>query len=87
MQRHSLYTGCRIWVFNFFAIIFYPLYVRRRDELIQALQEISVEDRKRDLENCRSELKSIEQKLKSLDKTMTQSDRKLSEFTSKVLLD
>merc|ERR1712083_1194134 len=33
--------------------------IRRKDELVQALQEISVEDRKRQLENTQSELKDL----------------------------
>merc|ERR1712026_292141 len=36
---------------------------RRKDELVQALQEISVEDRHQQLENCVSDLKSLEERL------------------------
>uniref|UniRef100_A0A1B0CNW5 Structural maintenance of chromosomes protein n=1 Tax=Lutzomyia longipalpis TaxID=7200 RepID=A0A1B0CNW5_LUTLO len=36
---------------------------RRRDELVQALQEISVEDRKRQLNNCRNELGATDKRI------------------------
>jgi structural maintenance of chromosome 3 (chondroitin sulfate proteoglycan 6) len=36
---------------------------RRKDELVQALQEISVEDRKRQLENTTSELADLEERI------------------------
>merc|ERR1712073_257860 len=51
--------------------------IRRKDELVQALQEISVEDRHQQLENCVSDLKSLEERLdvtmgnmKGLDKNL-----------------
>lgn len=37
--------------------------VRRKDELVQALQEISVEDRQRLLESSRAQLSEIEKRL------------------------
>ncbi|XP_043271531.1 structural maintenance of chromosomes protein 3 [Venturia canescens] len=37
--------------------------MRRRDELIQALQEISVEDRQRQLDSCKTQLADIEKRL------------------------
>lgn len=37
--------------------------VRRKDELVQALQEISVEDRQRLLDSSRSQLSEIEKRL------------------------
>merc|ERR1712066_122535 len=36
---------------------------RRKDELVQALQEISVEDRKRQLENTQGELKDLTERI------------------------
>merc|ERR1711899_122955 len=36
---------------------------RRKDELVQALQEISVEDRKRQLENTTSELEALDERI------------------------
>ncbi|XP_063994564.1 structural maintenance of chromosomes protein 3-like [Diachasmimorpha longicaudata] len=36
---------------------------RRKDELVQALQEISVEDRQRQLETCKAQLSDIEKRL------------------------
>ena len=41
---------------------------RRKDELVQALQEISVEDRHRQLENSQSELKDLAEKIESTGK-------------------
>ena len=38
---------------------------RRKDELVQALQEISVEDRKRTLENSQAELKDLTERIES----------------------
>merc|ERR1712025_772135 len=38
---------------------------RRKDELVQALQEISVEDRKRQLENTQSELKDLAERIET----------------------
>lgn len=37
--------------------------VRRKDELVQALQEISVEDRQRQLESSKAQLADIEKRL------------------------
>ena len=42
---------------------------RRKDELVQALQEISVEDRKRQLENASSELSDLEKRIEVSFKT------------------
>jgi structural maintenance of chromosome 3 (chondroitin sulfate proteoglycan 6) len=58
--------------------------IRRRDELTQALQEISVEDRKRELDNCKSELKNVESKIKSLEKSVGGAERKLQEAQGKL---
>ena len=41
---------------------------RRKDELVQALQEISVEDRKRQLENTQSELKDLAERIETTGK-------------------
>ena len=41
---------------------------RRKDELVQALQEISVEDRKRTLENSQAELKDLTERIESTGK-------------------
>lgn len=52
---------------------------RRRDELIQALQEISVEDRKRKLNNCRNELAGADKRIKKVNQDLEEMDRKLQE--------
>ncbi|XP_021712538.1 LOW QUALITY PROTEIN: structural maintenance of chromosomes protein 3-like [Aedes aegypti] len=52
---------------------------RRKDELVQALQEISVEDRKRQLTNCRTELTSTEKRIKKVLSDVDDIDKKVSE--------
>lgn len=49
---------------------------RRRDELIQALQEISVEDRKRKLNNCRNELTATEKRIKKVNQDLEEMDKR-----------
>lgn len=53
--------------------------IRRRDELLQALQEISVEERKRTLESSRLELNAIEKKLDIINVDMKNIDIKVHE--------
>lgn len=53
--------------------------IRRRDELLQALQEISVEERKRTLESSRLELNGIEKKLETINIDMKNIDTKVHE--------
>lgn len=53
--------------------------IRRRDELLQALQEISVEERKRTLESSRLELNVIEKKLDTINVDMKNIDTKVHE--------
>ncbi|XP_025424410.1 structural maintenance of chromosomes protein 3-like [Sipha flava] len=53
--------------------------IRRRDELLQALQEISVEERKRTLESSRLELNAIEKKLDTINVDMKNIDVKVHE--------
>lgn len=52
---------------------------RRRDELVQALQEISVEDRKRQLVNCRNELANTEKRIKKVQQDLEEMDKKLQD--------
>lgn len=52
---------------------------RRRDELVQALQEISVEDRKRKLNNCRNELTTTEARIKKVTDDLDKMDKKLKD--------
>lgn len=58
--------------------------IRRHDELIQALQEISVEDRKRQLDNCSSELGNVEVRIGDVNHDLKAIDKKLKEATDKV---
>nr|CAD7394287.1 unnamed protein product [Timema cristinae] len=53
--------------------------MRRKDELVQALQEISVEDRKRQLENCKSELIAIEKRIDEVNKEFKNMEKKVQE--------
>lgn len=52
---------------------------RRRDELVQALQEISVEDRKRKLQICRTELNETEKRIGKVNSDLREMDRKVQE--------
>lgn len=49
---------------------------RRKDELVQALQEISVEDRKRQLTNCRNELAATEKRIKKVNQDLDEMEKK-----------
>ncbi|CAF4851006.1 unnamed protein product [Pieris macdunnoughi] len=51
--------------------------IRRKDELVQALQEISVEDRKRRLQNSKSDLNAAEKRIKQINKEMEEVERKV----------
>ena len=57
--------------------------IRRKDELVQALQEISVEDRHQQLENCVSDLKSLEERLDVTKNNMKGLDKNLQEVVKK----
>merc|ERR1712156_1393897 len=48
---------------------------RRKDELVQALQEISVEDRKRQLENTQSELKDLAERYTTTSEAMKTAEK------------
>ncbi|KAL7027749.1 hypothetical protein ACKWTF_005564 [Chironomus riparius] len=50
--------------------------IRRRDELQQALQEISVEDRKRQLNNCQNDLTNVIERIKKVNTDLEEMDRK-----------
>lgn len=52
---------------------------RRRDELVQALQEISVEDRKRQLTNSRNELGTCEKRITKLSADIAEMDKKVND--------
>ncbi|CAH2261657.1 jg12215, partial [Pararge aegeria aegeria] len=51
--------------------------IRRKDELVQALQEISVEDRKRRLSNSKSDLAAAEKRIRQINKEMEEVERKV----------
>merc|ERR1711962_869674 len=53
---------------------------RRKDELVQALQEISVEDRKRQLENTQSELKALDKRYTTTSEAMKSAEKKLMDL-------
>lgn len=53
--------------------------IRRKDELIQALQEISVEERKRTLDNSRLELAGIEKRIEQVNKDFKMMEKKVQE--------
>ncbi|XP_067638246.1 structural maintenance of chromosomes protein 3 isoform X2 [Eurosta solidaginis] len=52
---------------------------RRRDELIQALQEISVEDRKRKLLNCKNDVISTEKRIKKVNLDLEDIEKRVQE--------
>ncbi|XP_025423597.1 structural maintenance of chromosomes protein 3-like [Sipha flava] len=57
--------------------------IRRRDELMQALQEISVEERKRTLENNRLEVQLVKKKLEALNAEVKIDDKRVQEAVKK----
>lgn len=57
--------------------------IRRKDELVQALQEISVEDRKRQLENSSSELESLDARIRTTNEQMKTLEKKLADVQKK----
>ena len=56
---------------------------RRKDELMQALQEISVEDRKRQLEHSKAELSRSEEKIADVSKNLKDFEKKVSTLQKK----
>merc|ERR1711981_1198154 len=56
---------------------------RRKDELVQALQEISVEDRERQLENTTSELSDLEERISTTANNLKVIDKKLGDLQKK----
>lgn len=60
--------------------------IRRRDEVLHALQEISLEDRNKQLTNCRNELDEIETKIEKVTKDLTNMDTKVKDTSKKVWL-
>ena len=56
---------------------------RRKDELVQALQQISVEDRKQQLKNSDGELESLESRIKAASDTQKGLERRLQDVQKK----
>lgn len=57
--------------------------IRRKDELVQALQEISVEDRHQQLENAINDLKALEERLGGTQNNMKTLDKNLADIVKK----
>ncbi|XP_028129078.1 structural maintenance of chromosomes protein 3 [Diabrotica virgifera virgifera] len=58
--------------------------IRRRDEVLHALQEISLEDRKRQLVNSKGELDEIDKKVDKINKDLTVVENKIKDLTKKL---
>lgn len=58
--------------------------IRRRDEVLHALQEISLEDRKRQLTNSKSEVEEIDKKVEKVNKELTMVETKIKDMAKKV---
>ncbi|XP_066150088.1 structural maintenance of chromosomes protein 3 [Euwallacea fornicatus] len=58
--------------------------IRRRDEVLHALQEISLEDRKRQLQNCKSELEEIDHKIEKVNKELSSIETKIKDMSKKL---
>lgn len=56
---------------------------RRKDELVQALQEISVEDRKRQLENTTGELAELEKRIDTSNSSIKVLEKRLTDIQKK----
>lgn len=52
--------------------------IRRKDELMQALQEISVEDRKRQLNNCQNDLGNVSERIKKVTTDLEETENKVN---------
>lgn len=58
--------------------------IRRRDEVLHALQEISLEDRKRQLVNCKAEMDEIDKKVEKANKESSVLETKIKDMSKKV---
>ncbi|KAK7075389.1 Structural maintenance of chromosomes protein 3 [Halocaridina rubra] len=56
---------------------------RRKDELMQALQEISVEDRKRQLDHSQSEIQRVDNRIEEVAVQYKEVEKKVTEFQKK----
>ncbi|KAJ8921587.1 hypothetical protein NQ315_010492 [Exocentrus adspersus] len=57
--------------------------IRRRDEVLHALQEISLEDRKRQLSNCKSDSEDIDRKIEKINRDLSSMETKVKEMTKR----
>lgn len=60
--------------------------VRRKDELVQALQEISVEDRQRQLESSKAQLADIEKRLVKVNADFKAQNERVTNAIKKVMI-
>jgi structural maintenance of chromosome 3 (chondroitin sulfate proteoglycan 6) len=60
--------------------------IRRRDEVLHALQEISLEDRKRQLVNSKSDLEEIDRKIEKVNKELSTMETKVKDMAKRVSL-
>ncbi|CAG9822671.1 unnamed protein product [Phaedon cochleariae] len=58
--------------------------IRRRDEVLHALQEISLEDRKRQLTNCKADLEEIDKKIEKVNRELNSMETKVKEMTKRM---
>lgn len=58
--------------------------IRRRDEVLHALQEISLENRTRQLENCKGEVEEIDKKVEKVNKELTAVENKIKDTAKKL---
>ncbi|GJQ71626.1 hypothetical protein Trydic_g11325 [Trypoxylus dichotomus] len=58
--------------------------IRRRDEVLHALQEISLEDRKRQLVNCKTEMDEIDKKIDKVVRESSSLDTKIKDMSKKL---
>ncbi|XP_017774625.1 PREDICTED: structural maintenance of chromosomes protein 3-like [Nicrophorus vespilloides] len=58
--------------------------IRRRDEVLHALQEISLEDRKRQLQNSKADLEETDRKLEKSNNDLISIDVKIKDITKKM---
>ncbi|XP_046992407.1 structural maintenance of chromosomes protein 3 [Schistocerca americana] len=56
---------------------------RRHDELVQALQEISVEERQQKLKNCKAELEIIDKRIENVNREFKAVEKKVQEALKK----
>lgn len=61
--------------------------IRRRDEVLHALQEISLEDRKRQLQNCKTNVEETDKNIKRVNKEIESIDVKIKDVSKKLKME